>query len=399
MIKKHSSKLHGSAVSTSALRSVFEELKASKKCAVSKYILGLENIPVDIRHYFMCDIFSSLSFKCIDNEVLLSFIPKDKFDAASTGSESRQIAKPAKVANTLINDKRPSEKVVTVQVTDQVAGPLGKMIPKNKRFWLDEEEGIAYNDSENVFEIVDDEILATAKSCNKQYSILKKDDFENFANYIKNNFLCNFEFKILRGKDIAKYYNQEHYFCGKGKKGTLWGSCMRDVPKSRFDYYVENPESIGLLAVMYEGKLLGRALLWTDCEGKYIMDRIYSYEDYIQQAFIDYAIEHKITYKTNYTSAGQYLSWKVWDEKEGKHVEDSKHCIEILLRHPHTMFREPAYLDTFVFTTGEKYECLDNRAIVTNYYHRIESASSTGCSDYKTNRKMPKVYEMAAVKL
>lgn len=397
MIKKNSKKLHEGYVSNGSLRSVFEELQGSKGCPVSKYILNLEAVEPNARHYFMCDIFSMLAFKCEGNEVLLSFIPKDKIEAgvkADDLSKLRQLGKPAKVANTLINDKRPFEKIFVVNVMDQVAGPAGKMIPKKKTFWLDEEEGLAYNDSENVFEIADAEILATKKTGNKQYTLFRKDSFENFANYMKNNFLCNFEFKVFRGRDVATYYKQENYFKGKGEKGSLWGSCMRHVDKGKYDFYTENPEVIGLLGVVFEGKLLGRALLWTSATGELIMDRIYSYEDYIQQAFLDYAVENGITHKANYTSAGQHTKWMVYNKETGKHERKDDYPIDILVKYPWTMFANYPWIDTFEFTNGERYDILDNKAIVTNYRYTIDGRESRNQNSSSTIKgiTIPPVY-------
>lgn len=43
---------------------------------------------------------------------------------------------------------------------------------------------------------------------------------------------------------------------------TLGSSCMKNMSKETFNIYVENPDSVKLLILTLDGKLLGRALVW-----------------------------------------------------------------------------------------------------------------------------------------
>lgn len=363
MIKKNKG-MHGVPVISNALISVFEDLEANKKCPISKYLRNLNAIPAKVKHHYMCDIFSAISFKCEDNNVLFSFIPENKLGDES--SSSRQVSTPSKVVNTLINDKRPTVKTTTVKVDVPIQDKDGNCVTKSKNFWLDEKEGVAYNDAENLFELQIDGDLEQSKSANKQFTLFKTDEYEAFANYIKNNFLCNFEFKILRGDDIAKYYHYSTYFKSKGQKGTLWGSCMREQSPERFAYYTENPESIGLLVAMFEGKVLGRALVWTSTKGL-VMDRIYSYEDFILQSFIDYAEQNHITYKAHYQSAGNEGDWMVYNEKTNKYEKKSGYRIEIIIKRSFSYYNNYPYIDTFFCSPRETFKQIDGNCLLTNY--------------------------------
>jgi hypothetical protein len=84
----------------------------------------------------------------------------------------------------------------------------------------------------------------------------------------------------VRGHWIAELYNEKNY---ASLSGTLGNSCMRYERTTKYlDIYVKNP-SVCRLAVLLnkEGKLQGRALVWT-VEGKDYYDRIYYTSDLIQ---------------------------------------------------------------------------------------------------------------------
>ena len=377
MIKKNINHLHEKDVMSDALNSVFEDLESSKHCVISEYNRKLRSVPANVRHYYMCDIFTGLSFKCLNNDVLFSFVPESKLKKTDSNESEdvscnvlRQYGSPSKLVRTFVNDKRPTEKVPCVTIPVKIVNNDMSVEYKDKPFWYDEEFGVAYNDAENIFELANETNIKDVKLLKKQFTLFKTDDFENFANYVKNSFLCSFEFKVIRGNDIAHYYHYRTYFDDNGHRGSLWGSCMRDRHPNLFKYYTENPETIGLLVAMYDGKILGRALLWNSTKGL-VMDRIYSYEDYILQAFLDYAVENKITYKERYTSAGSEDRWMVYNESKKKHEKVIGYRIEIPIKKNFLCYgEEHPYKDTFFCTTEDKHEKLNDYYILTNYRFR-----------------------------
>jgi hypothetical protein len=56
-----------------------------------------------------------------------------------------------------------------------------------------------------------------------------------------------------------------------------------------FEVYEENAQ---MLVLVKDGKLLGRAVVWTIGPDIY-MDRVYTYIDYLTQTFINYAEDNK----------------------------------------------------------------------------------------------------------
>jgi hypothetical protein len=104
--------------------------------------------------------------------------------------------------------------------------------------------------------------------------------------------------KLVKGDEIAKYYDSSNY-SDENKWGTsLWQSCMTDksgmLSKELFDIYTKNPEVCSLaIMVDSDGKLGARALVWNvsncwvgdDSEGSgtnfQFMDRVYSINEWM----------------------------------------------------------------------------------------------------------------------
>jgi hypothetical protein len=102
-------------------------------------------------------------------------------------------------------------------------------------------------------------------------------------------------FKVVEGEDIRKWYHENMYESSNG--GQLANSCMR-YPKCQdfLDIYTENPQVCKLLIFTpNEGKLSGRALLWTLENGKKYMDRIYTNKDSYDNLFLKWANENGYT--------------------------------------------------------------------------------------------------------
>lgn len=120
-------------------------------------------------------------------------------------------------------------------------------------------------------------------------------DVEDFVNKYKstidslNDIFSHFE--IVKGGDIAHWYNYSNYEKGTDR-GTLGSSCMADVNDNFFDIYCGNPDKVSL--VLYKSpdnsnKIKGRALVWLLDDGKMFMDRIYTHEDSDVELFRQFA--------------------------------------------------------------------------------------------------------------
>jgi hypothetical protein len=129
----------------------------------------------------------------------------------------------------------------------------------------------------------------------------KPTDLEDFVNKYKSiikqirNKFDNFE--IVKGEEIRKRYSHDNYF---NQNGTLGNSCMRyDKCQKYLDIYVENESVVSLVTLMESNLVTGRAILWTDIEGRKIMDRIYTNNSADEQLFKDFANKNGFFYKKN----------------------------------------------------------------------------------------------------
>lgn len=112
------------------------------------------------------------------------------------------------------------------------------------------------------------------------------------------------EFRLVSGKDIITYYNENSYF-DTTKRGTLGNSCMRHPECGDYlSILVDNPDKCQLLVLMdtESEKIMARALIW-DVDGTnnfdVLMDRIY-YTDIAEVSkFRKYATDHGYGYKTH----------------------------------------------------------------------------------------------------
>lgn len=102
----------------------------------------------------------------------------------------------------------------------------------------------------------------------------------------------DFEFRIVKGKDIDKYYLEDNYLLDYGSLGSLGSSCMRHsecVDRDFFEIYKDNCEML-IFVHKDQDKIIGRALLWKPedlDEGNtgLMMDRVYSDEKVYNKFF------------------------------------------------------------------------------------------------------------------
>jgi len=120
-------------------------------------------------------------------------------------------------------------------------------------------------------------------------------DIENFATQFLS--LVDppiFRMEIVKGKDIAKFYNYSNYY---QQCGSLGASCMKGSPENYFDIYVENEDVVSMLVMLDQhDKVMGRSILWSVGEEK-LLDRIYVCNDMYMNYFYNWAKENKCYYK------------------------------------------------------------------------------------------------------
>ena len=162
--------------------------------------------------------------------------------------------------------------------------------------------------------------LKIGKGVKKIYKIIDKEisdeEVKQLYNRLSGSF-DDFEFRVVRGEDITKYYNGSQYD-DSYNTGSLAGSCMRYDncgERNFFEVYEDNCEML-----IYVNKntdlIIGRAILWTaedideDCEVT-VMDRIYSSEK-VYLKFFDYAKENEI-YRKRYQSYDDEKNFVDWE--------------------------------------------------------------------------------------
>lgn len=169
-------------------------------------------------------------------------------------------------------------------------------------------------------------------------------EFEDFANWIKNELFNSGEFKLVTGSNITKYYNRDNYY---RNAGTLGNSCMRyDSCESYFEIYEDCAKMLGCFK---DNLLMGRAIVWELPEGTF-MDRVYTCEDFLEAQFIEYAQEHKWYYRQNNhlldTGDKQY-----WYGPEDNYAESKYIKLTVKLNKEYEYF---PYLDSFRYVTEDK---------------------------------------------
>ena len=101
-----------------------------------------------------------------------------------------------------------------------------------------------------------------------------------------------YDFKIVIGKDIPKYYSRKYYVDGGG---SLNNSCMRYFKDTSnvFNLYEDNAEML-IMKDKKTDEIYGRAIIWTITNKESghkikFMDRIYVQKEIYELLFIDYA--------------------------------------------------------------------------------------------------------------
>ena len=168
---------------------------------------------------------------------------------------------------------------------------------------------------------------------------LKDSDFEIFNNKYKSQYSDgSYVFEVLPADKIVDVYCMDRMSGG----ASLNSSCMNGDAE-----YLEIYSQCKSLEIIVlknkQGKLAGRALLWTlDFEGETIKlaDRFYVAEDHLYDTFVNYVEENKWWRKKYY---------KTYDNKQDFITPDKKEVRTTFIVHTDTDFDYYPYIDTFSY--------------------------------------------------
>ena len=177
----------------------------------------------------------------------------------------------------------------------------------------------------------------------KVFKNISEKDIEIFSSLFRSEqTVNNLQFKVVSGRNISQYYNEESY---ASVRSSLGASCMRyDECQNWFDIYTDNPDQISMLILVNKtGDLVGRSLLWQTTPK--VMDRIYTVNDdlFVPQ-FKKWAQENGYLYKTE-------QKWNNTFAFTSNGVSTNQHLsIEL----DNVDFKHYPYLDTFKFLSPSK---------------------------------------------
>jgi hypothetical protein len=173
---------------------------------------------------------------------------------------------------------------------------------------------------------------------------------EDFVNKWKSSFKSEGEkFEFRTGNGIVDAYDTTNYY-GEEGYNPLWHSCMNDrTDLVEFYLYVKDLEMVVL--VDSENKIMGRALLWTDVEGRKLLDRVYYINDKDYYKFINLAKENGWYYKKRNISGGS--TW-ILDGQEQKIKVKIKFPVKAFSKF-RDQWQEPKfpYVDSFYYLSEE----------------------------------------------
>lgn len=174
----------------------------------------------------------------------------------------------------------------------------------------------------------------------KIFKDIPSKEVEKFSNlYRAHSNKTKFNFEIVEGKKILKYYNIDSY---AEERGTLGASCMKyGSCQSFFGIYTENPDVVKLLVMLNsDGMLIGRALLW-NLETVKVMDRIYTiYDEEFLFQFKKWATDNGYLYKSE-------QNW--YNTLNFENLSTPKQEVKLIASLKNFRFDRYPYVDTFKF--------------------------------------------------
>ena len=188
------------------------------------------------------------------------------------------------------NDDKFSKNLITFLNSDNIKDEFGY----DKIEWFDDDAKLLtiYDNKGKGRKVKLGKLLKTL-GYDKPYSDY---EVENFINNLKKSDTSGL--KLFKGDDIYWVYNCKNYVSEEGisVKGDLFTSCMRFDSTNKFlEIYAKNPNQCQVLALIKDGKVAGRALIWTNYEDVKFMDRIYVADKNDMNIYTSYQTENKIS--------------------------------------------------------------------------------------------------------
>ena len=188
-----------------------------------------------------------------------------------------------------------------------------------------------------------DQKCTIGKYLKKAYSRLTPAQITHICEKIKSILSNTGCFQIIEGSDIAKAYFRANYV---PSHGTLNNSCMRYLKCQKNNYFQIYKDNVKMLIMTPKrGKrILGRAILWP-YNGSYLMDRVYTTENFIEHKFYEYAKSMKwgCLNKNTYVGYGKVQQWLL---PEDNYENPKELYIEIPLKNNYSNF---PYMDSFCY--------------------------------------------------
>lgn len=302
-------------------------------------------------------------------DVEFSYLPKGRkpkiLENGHWGYEGRQTSTPVKVARALLESTKLYHTINQVK--------LGNSKWHNYEPTLNV-VSIANRDSYSYHipvTVEDKAIIEKSNTRVNKVDVRRYADaaYESFANSFKASQQADMWFRVVCGEDIPHYYGEDTYYNGPADspflKGTLWDSCMKAMSPETFDIYRYCASCNMLIATTETGELLARALVWKTDKGMF-MDRVYFYEDYYVNKFIEYAQSQGWLYKRRCDSLA---NCQVMGEKNG--VYTNLGGLFMKIEGVGTNYVEWPYLDTFKYLSKDG--TLSNNE-ESNWIYELESA-------------------------
>ena len=185
-----------------------------------------------------------------------------------------------------------------------------------------------------------------------EFSDSEIEDFVNNWKSLKND---NSKFEFRSGDDLVDAYNSSNYDLDGGYN-PLFNSCMNDRD-DLVDFYLHVPDLEIVILLNSDNQIIGRALLWTDVDGRKLLDRVYYMRDSDYFKFIDLAKENGWFYKKRNISGGS--SWI---------LNNTEHKIKTKIKYPKEVISHLfPYVDSFYYL-DDKNGYLMNYEPTGSYY-------------------------------
>ena len=287
----------------------------------------------------------------------------------------RSMRHDCKIANTLLIDNCTH---TTFANYITMRGELCSYLPNGREHVINENGKWARNGRQDM------KVAKMAKNLLTELAISRNNieatDFEKFSNLVKSYISVigdedgegkKITFDVVNGDKILGAYLETNYSKILGTDTNLFNSCMRyDSCQDYLSIYVDNTDVVSLLVANdSNGKVLGRAILWTMHDGKKAMDTIYAHES-LTASFIQWAHDNNYFYKSR-----QSCHHNDFD----KHLTDGHIYLPCVIL-KHFDYSEYPYMDTLSILEDNQLRTHN----ITNEY-RILKSTDGGYEDCDTS--------------